>query len=400
MDALAEIDALVEAGRRAPGSDAERRAARHLEQRLASLGRDVESESIDVWPNWPLAYAILAALGVLGSVLSVSIPVVGAVLALIGALLLFLDASLLLPTVRRLLGRRASQNVVSWGDRDKPGLLVLVAHYDAGRGGLAMSARAEERRAALGRLIHRPIGPLEPLFWSSMAVLLCCLLRLAGVSGVALTVAQFIPTVLLIVAIALLIDIALAGTKGGENDNASGVALALLLAERLGGKLEHFDVHVLLTGGQKAVAAGMRGFIRRHKRELALERTVIVNLDEVGSGTVRYARREGPLLSAKAHVQLIRLCDQIAEDAGAESGAAAVVTRSPSDAYAARAAGLPAVTITCRGSLGYAEPRVDERAIERAEAFCAELIGRLDAELGPDLPAPVEERVVSEPEGP
>ena len=111
-------------------------------------------------------------------------------------------------------------------------------------------------------------------------------------------------------------------------------------------------------------------------------------------------QREGPLLSAKAHVQLIRLCDQIAEDAGTESASGAVVTRSPSDAYAARAAGLPAVTITCRGRLGYAEPRVDERAIERAEAFCTELIGRIDAELGPDLPAPAEEPVVSEPEGP
>ena len=43
---------------------------------------------------------------------------------------------------------------------------------------------------------------------------------------------------------------------------------------------------------------------------------------------------------------------------------------------------------------------MDERAIERAEAFCTELIGRIDAEFGPDLPAPVGELEVSEPEGP
>ena len=202
----------MEVGRRAPGSDAERRAARHLESRLGELGRKAESESIDVWPNWPLAYALFAAFGVVGSVLSVSIPIAGAILALAGALLLFLDAGVLLPTLRRLLGRRASQNVISWGDGDKPGLLLLVAHYDAGRGGLALSAKATERRAALGKLLRRPFGGLELLFWAQALVLVCCLARLPGLDGLLLTVLQFVPTVALIVAIA-----AAAGHRPGEH---------------------------------------------------------------------------------------------------------------------------------------------------------------------------------------
>jgi hypothetical protein len=279
VDLLAEIDALTEAGRRAPGSDAERRAARHLENRLRELGRDAEPESIDAWPGWPLAYALLAGLGVVGSVLSVSVPLLGAALALAAALLTFLDAGVLLPTLRRALGRRASQNVVSWGDRDRPGLLVLVAHYDAGRGGLALGRKAQERRASFGHLVRRPLGALEPLFWAELAVLACCLLRLPGLAGTLLTAIQFVPTVVLIVATALLVDVALAGTKSGENDNASGVALALRLAERFGpggDSLEHFDVHVLFTGSQKAVTAGMRAFLKRHEHELAPERTVFL----------------------------------------------------------------------------------------------------------------------------
>src|ERR671915_193715 len=162
MDLRAEIDALVEVGPRAPGSDAERRAAAHLKRRLEGSGRGAELEAFEAWPGWPLGYAILAALAVLGSVLSVSLPALGAALALVATLLTFLDVGVLLPTVRRLLGRRASQNVVSWGDRDKPGLLVLTAHYDAGRGGIALSQKAEERRAAFGDLVRRPIGALEP----------------------------------------------------------------------------------------------------------------------------------------------------------------------------------------------------------------------------------------------
>jgi hypothetical protein len=400
MDVLAEIDALVEVGWRAPGSDAERRAASHLEGRLEEIGREVEVESIDVWPNWPLGYAILATMAVLGSVLSVSIPLVGAILAVLAAVLTFLDAGVLLPTLRRPLGRRASQNVVSWGDRDKPGLLLLVAHYDAGRGGIALSQKAEERRAAVGQLIRRPIGPLEPLFYAELAVLIFCILRLPGLSGLVLTVLQFIPTALLIVAVALLLDIAVSGTKGGENDNATGVALALHLAERFAGNLEHFDVHVLLTGGQKAVAAGSRAFFKKHKDDLGRGRTVVLNLDAVGSGTVRYAGREGPLIAIKAHPQLVKLCDGIAEDDEDEKsfGARGIVNRSASDAYAARSAGLPAITITCRGRLDYVPARVDEEAIQRAEGFCVELIQRLDAEVGSDLAIPVEETVLSEAE--
>jgi peptidase M28-like protein len=401
MDLLAEIDSLVGVGRRAPGSDAERRAAAHLQGRLRELGREADVESIEVWPNWPLAYAILAAVSVLGSVLSVSVPVLGAALALLAALLVFLDAGVLLPTLRRPLGRRASQNVVSWGDRDKPGLLLLVAHYDAGRGGIALSQKAEERRAAFGSLVRRPIGPLEPLFWAQLAVLLCCLLRLPGLGGTLLTVVQFIPTVLLILAVALLLDIALSGTKGGDNDNASGAALALRLAERFGGgRLEHFDVHVLFTGAQTALATGSRAFLKRHKRDLNRERTVVLNLDAVGSGTARYTSREGPLLAVKSHAQLVQLCDAIAEDDEDENafGARAFVNRAPSDGYAARSAGLPAITIGCRGRLDYVPARVDAEAIERAEGFCVELIRRLDAEVGPDLAAPVEETVLSEAE--
>jgi hypothetical protein len=401
MDLRSDIEALVDVGRRAPGSDAERRAAAYLKQRLEGLGREVEVESVDAWPAWPLAYAILAAAAVVGSVLSVSVPALGAALALVAALLTFLDAGVLLPTLRRLLGRRASQNVVSWGDRDKPGSLLLVAHYDAGRGGIALGQTAETRRAAFGKLVRRPIGPLEPLFWAQIAVLVCCVLRLAGLSGLLLTVVQFIPTVFLIVAVALLIDTALSPTKAGENDNATGAALALRLAERYGGgRLDHFGVHVLLTGGQKAVAAGSRSFLKRHKRELSRERTVVLNLDEVGSGTVRFTSREGPLLAIKSHPQLVQLCQGIAEDDEDENafGARPIVNRSPSDGYAARSAGLPAITISCRGRLDYVPQRVDAEAMERAEGFCAELIRRLDAEVGPDLAAQADETVLTEAE--
>jgi Peptidase family M28 len=367
VSALDEIVALVDIGRRTPGSDAERRAARYLETRLSALGRRADVEPIQAWPNWPPAYALCAALSLAGSLLSVSSPVAGTAAAVAGALLLFLDAGLLLPVARRLSGRRASQNVISFETRDRPGLIVLVAHYDAGRGGLALARR-----------LRRGFGP-RALWWAQLGVLACCAARVAGLDALALGVIQFVPTVALLVALALLIDIALAPTRGGENDNASGVALALRLAERLGrGRLEHFDVGLVFPGAQKALAAGMRGFLKSHRAELARESTVLINLDEVGSGSVHVARKEGPLVGIRAPAQLLDLCE-----------APTYAGRSPSDCYAARLGGFAAVTISCHGPDGRGEPSVEESAIESAEAFCVQLMTRLDAELGPDLPPAV-----------
>ena len=360
---------------RLPGSDAERRAARRLVGRLEKQGREALVEPFPVWPNWAVAYALHALVAIGGSVLSVRAPAPGAALVLAATLLTLLDGAGLVPTTRRLLGRRSSQNVVSWGEGEAPGALLLAAHYDVGRARLL----AGERR-------QRRVGLLQLFFWALAAVLICCLLRLTGLEGTALTAVQFVPTVALVVAVPLLLDIALAPAAAGANDNASGVAVALRLAGRFGGRLEHFDLHLLLSGSQHALAQGSRAFLRRYRGVLDRERVVVLNLDAIGAGAVRYTRREGAIVSFRSHRQLTDLCAEIAEDeAQATEAARPLVNRSASDGYAARSAGFPAVTISCRDELDRAPDRLDPEALARAEAFCAELIRRVDAELGPQI---------------
>ena len=60
------------------------------------------------------------------------------------------------------------------------------------------------------------------------------------------------PTVMLIVAIPLLVDLTLSPPLRRAKDNASGVAVATELARRHGGILEHFDLWVPLTGAREA----------------------------------------------------------------------------------------------------------------------------------------------------
>jgi Peptidase family M28 len=343
MDAFAEAETLVdEFGPRPPGSDAERRAAQHLVGRLEGLGREAHLEGFSVWPAWATGYAINAGIAIVGSVVAVSSATLGTGLVLLATILTFLDLAGITPTTRRLLGRRASQNVVSWGDRDMEGALLLVAHYDSG---------------------PTRTRPLRPMFLALLVLLACCVLRAGGMEGTALTIVQFIPTVLLIVYVALLLDIALSPAAPGENDNASGVAVVLRLAERLD-ELGHFGVHVLFTGSQKAMAQGMRTFLKSHRKELAPGDTVVLNLDAVGGGEIRETKKEGPLLTVSSHPQLIGTVE-----------ADSFINREPSDGYAAASAGLPSVTVA-----GTTE-RLEEDALAEAEEACVELVERLDEEL-------------------
>ena len=388
IEPMKEIEDLVAFEGRWPGTDAERRAALHLQGRLEALGRDADVEPTFVYPNYPVTHAIHALLGIVGSVLSVYSPVVGAAIVLFATVSAFGDLSASFYLVRRLTGRRASQNVVSAeAGRDKQGVVILTAHYDASRTGTVFGRKALERRATFGKLIRRGLGPFEPFFWALLLILACTLVRLIGIEGTPFTVVQFIPTVVLIASIPLLVDIALSDVVPGANDNASGVATVLRLADRYGGRLEHFDVWVLFPGAEEALLVGMREWMRIHKRELDPERTVFVNVDMAGTGSVRWMEKEGLVLAMRYHPTLIELCEEIGEGR-------AMISRQATDALIARSAGFPAITITSRNALDYApnwhQPtdtpnRIDPDSLEGTYVFCCALLERLDESIGPEL---------------
>ena len=387
VDAMQEIEALVAFEGRWPGTDAERRAALHLEARLKTLGREAEVEPASIFPNYPITHAIHALIGIVGSVLSVYEPVVGAALVLFATVSAFGDLSSIFFIVRRLTGQRASQNVTSKEGGDKPGVVILTAHYDAARTGAVFSRRAVERRATFGKLIRRGFGLFELFFWSLFLILACTVLRLVGLDSTPFTVVQFVPTVVLIASIPLLVDIALSDVVPAANDNASGVATVLRLAERYSGRLEHFDVWVVFPGGEEGLLLGMREWMRAHKRELDRERTVFLNVDIAGSGTVRWTEKEGLVTAMRYHPTLVGLCEEIGDGRG-------MVSRDASDAFVARSAGFPAITITSRNALDYAPHwhqmtdtpnRIELESLDRTYDFCGALLEGLDDSIGPEL---------------
>jgi hypothetical protein len=381
---------------RLAGTDAERRAANHLAERLRQMGRAAEVEPTYVHPKYGLVHAAHCALGFAGSLVAIEIPALGFGLVLLAATSMYLDLNYRLYVVRSLFFRRASQNVVSGGSRPgAPSRLILSAHLDTARSGAVFAEKRVRRAARLQQWLGLPLGPFRVLFWSLAALLPLLGARMAGLDSAAISLLQLPPTLALLVGVFALVEIELSAPVPGANDNATGVATVLALAAELDADPpEHLDVWVLLTGGEECLQEGMRAFLRAHDAELDRERTTFVCLDTIGHGEVRYEVAAGWVVTYEMDRRLVELCEAIAT-AGAEGdhdhAAKPLRHGLGGDSLPPRLRGYRSIGITCLGEDGYVPgyhlptdtpDLLDPAAIERASAFTLALIRQLDRDAG------------------
>jgi hypothetical protein len=384
-----------------PGTDAERRAANRLAERVRAMGRKVTIEPSYVHPEYSLVIAAHVLLAIAGSLVALVAAPVGFGMVLIAAASLYLDQNTRLYLIRRLFFRRASQNVVSPGaNPSAPARLILSAHYDAAKTGLVFgprSTRAAKRLSETARLL---LGPIRLIFWAGMVPLLAVTAaRLGGVDAPWLAIAQLIPTALLLVSLALLIDIALSGVVPGAYDNASGVAAVLSVVQQLDEEPpQNLDVWVVLPGAEECNCEGMARWVTAHRKELDAETTFFVNLDSVSYGDPHYLASEGAIVSYRLDRRLFELCEAIAT-ADREDGNRyrARPLRIPfhSDALAANTRGFRAISLVGAED-GVSPPyyhthadtpdKLDEEAMTRAVEFTLELVRQIDRDVGRQAP--------------
>jgi hypothetical protein len=391
---------------RGPGTDAERRAANMLAGRLKAIGRRAEIEPFFAHPEYAIVHLIHAAMGVAGSIIATVEPAVGFTLVLIAAVSTYLDLNTRVYLVRSLLFRRVSQNVVSPGSRpDAPARLILMAHYDAARTGYIFS-KASNWIRKLPERTRLALGPFRLFFWLGLAPLLPILgARMAGLDATWLNALQAVPTIVLIVAGFLLIDIALSDVVPGAYDNASGVAAVLSAADQLAANPpENLDVWVVLAGAEESFCEGSRAFIKGRRKEFDRATTAFVNVDSVSSGGVAYEISQGPVISLPHDPQLIELCEALGESGAAGPDGARPI-RHPllDDAMPARVRRLRAITLRTTDEDGNLAPwyhthedvseQVDSEALTGATDFVVSLARLLDREAGrATAPQPTAER--------
>jgi hypothetical protein len=396
MEAMEIVRALVGFTRRGPCTDAERRAALWLARSLRDSGREAELDPLWVRPQWAWVYALHALLAVVGSVLLVGVPVAGLAVLAVTLVSLWLDLAARLPVLRLLMRRRATQNVRAPAPpraRERPPTavrLIVTAHYDAGRSGLVY--RDGLRRAAARVFRGHAPSPLTVLLGAVAVLTAVAALRVAGAAETPLRVVQLVASVVILFALALLLDVALSQPVPGANADASAAAVALALTAALDrDPPTHLAVDLVLAGAGEGPSLGMRAQTRRmRRRRLKREDAVVLELRPCGRGRPRYWTRDGLGLPLRLHPRLVELAGRVAEEErhlGAERHRGA----SCSGAYVARAAGYPAIAIGCLDADGLApgahqytdEPEaLDPGAMAAALELCLGLVDRLDADVG------------------
>jgi Peptidase family M28 len=397
MSTVDTVAGLSGFSRRGAGTNAERRAARWLCDELEKGGRDARLEPFWCRPNWALAQLWHVALGLVGSLVSVSSPRVGGALLLVALLSVIADAVTGRSPGRLLTPERASQNVVSEAPDDERRVrLLITANYDAGRTGLAY--RGAPRRT-IARLSEHS-GGLAPGWIAWLVIALAWLLavaiaRLGGASGAPVGVAQLPPTVALVLALALLVELGSADFGPAANDNASGAAVAIALARALdAGPPRNAAVELVLAGagdgGSGGGGIGFRRHLRGRRRALSATNTVVIGIAASGAGRPRWWVSDGGLIPQRYFGRLRELCEQIAREEP-HLGAAPHRGRGATPARAARASGLPAIAIGCLDDDSLA-PRsheardmpagLDPKALDATVQFGLMLVDSIDAFLG------------------
>ena len=396
MEAIQTVRALVGFTGRGPCTDAERRAALWLARSLRDGGREADLDTVWVRPQWAWVYALHALFAVVGSVLLVSVPVAGLAVLAVTLVSLWLDVAARLPVLRLLMRRRATQNVRAPApprarEQTRPAArLIVTAHYDAGRSGLVY--RDALRRTASRVFRGHAPSPVTVLLATVAVLTAVAALHVAWGAATPLRIVQLAGSIVILFALALLLDVALSQPVPGANADASAVAVALALTEALDrDPPKHLAVDLVLAGAGEGPALGMRAQVRRmRRRRLKREDAAVLELRPCGRGRPRYWTRDGLGLPLRLHPRLVELADDVAEGerhlgAGRHRGA------SCSGAYVARAAGYPAIAIGCLDAEGLAPGAhqhtdvpegLDPGAMSAALELCLGLVDRLDADLG------------------
>ncbi len=369
---------------RAPGSDAERRAAVWLMRRLRASGRGAHLQTVWVRPRWALAHAIHAALAITGTLLTAVVdPAVGLAVLALAVVSMILDP-LGIPLARQLTPRRATQNVVSPVPphrADRPVRLVVCASYDTGPDGLLLRSGPRRVAAALERALggHGP-GPAGVLLGAVALLAMLSAAELLGAGTWTRAVAT-VPAAVCVVAVFALLD--LSPRAGDHRPDDSAAALAVELTAALDAVAPAtLAVELVLLGAGHGPALGARAWVAAQVGA-PRDKTIVVNLAGAHAGPPSWWIREGVGLPLRLHPRLTRLAANAAS-ARPELGARPRASRWPSGAMPSRQAGFAAIT------LGGPPPDLggtDSAAADALIDLALDFVDAIDDEVGRRAPS-------------
>jgi hypothetical protein len=217
--------------------------------------------------------------------------------------------------LRRLLRGRTALNVLGEFDpaHTATHTLVVHAHHDAAHTGLVFHPAIAKLAARVGGgLIERIGGTPAPMWGAAAGPILVAAGAALGRRGV-----RALGAALSAGHAVAMWNIARSAVVPGANDNLSGVAALLMVADALGRRpCPHLRVLLLSTGSEESFLEGMEAFAARHFDELPRGSTTFLCLESVGSPRPMLLSGEGLLRLHRYPEQPRRTLEQLANRQG------------------------------------------------------------------------------------
>ena len=287
------VETLAPLHRRA-GSEGEHQAAEWLAERFEAAGAPASIDEEQFYDGYARQLLPLGVAGGVASLLATAKRqrLAGAVLGAAAAAAIVDDVT----NGTRIWRKRIESPKKTWnvvadvGPPDAQRTLVVLAHHDAAPTGIlfdqTLATRLAERHP---ERIERQENSL-PVWWPS--VIAPALGALASAAGSRVLGALGLTLSGLNVGLAA--DLARNRIVPGANDNLSGVAALVALAERLSeSPLTGVRVVLASCGAEEVLQGGIYGFTERHLGRLPKDRTWVLNLDTVASPALVMLEGEG-----------------------------------------------------------------------------------------------------------
>ncbi|MEV8636145.1 M28 family peptidase [Streptosporangium sp. NPDC051023] len=333
---------------RLPTSPGERLVALSLAERLRGLGCEATVEDVSATSSYALPIGLLSAAGLAAGIVAgygARTPVArwaAAAVAAAASAAIVDDVTGGAHWFRRLaIPHRQACNVVAYGgDLSASRTVVVLAHHDAAPSGVVFDQRATRWVARHFPEVIAAARTNPPTWWP---VILGPALVAAGAASDNGWL-RGTGTVLAAGNLAAMIDIGRRPAVPGANDNLSGVAALVCVAEALQrNPISGLRVVFLSAGAEEALQEGIRGFAREHFPSLG-PGTCFINLESVGSGRLALLEGEGPVLMRDYPRPFREFVARCARDIGVPL-LRGLRSRNSTDSEVPRRHGYPVATI-------------------------------------------------------
>ncbi len=336
-------------------------------------------------------------------------PIPGLILTAVGLISWIGEARYRRRLIRWFLPKSISSNLIARKVQDEDGdtpRILFVAHGDVARRGLIHNGLLSRAfRGADGRWKMHPLKLV--LSMAGLQVILI-VLRLPEVNLELLDMFLLVPIAFFLLLTLLSLDWMLPRPAAGANDNGSGLAVVAALAEYFTKRpTRNAEVCFLVTGSREAGCGGMEAFLATFGRQLPQHNTFVVNVDDVGAGTLCFAVGERCPSPQSYHPLLPGLAALLArKEPFHRIRPFTLIGRS--DAGVAAGRGYPAITLkglrrgqpatpvhTARDRIRALNPA----AVATAFRFSRALAERIDRQLDEELDEPEERSIPNIVEG-